>query len=79
METTTIFLKVNRQKLKDNIWSIQLQKVSDYIVKRKKINVKTLSLHFAEINDDFIKNKITLKITYNHVTKTITRNSSRAF
>ena len=62
-----IYLKINRYKIKDNLWTIQLQKVWDYIVKRKNLNVKNLSLHFAEINDDFVKDKITLKITYNDV------------
>ena len=62
-----IYLKINRYKIKDNLWTIQLQKISDYIVKRKNLNVKSLSLHFGYINDDFVKDKITLKITYNDV------------
>ena len=66
MEKFEIYFKVNLNKINDNnkLFS-QLQKVSDYIIKRKNINSETLNVNFGTIGDDFIKNKITIKLTYN--------------
>ena len=66
METLIIYLKINAKKLDCNeILFMQLQKVSDYLIKRNKLKVKNLSLFFGTVDDDFVKNKVTVKITYN--------------
>jgi GMP synthase PP-ATPase subunit len=66
MEEFEIYFKANLNKIKDNNkFFNQLQKVSDYIIKRKNINCETLNVNFGTIGDDFIKNKITIKLTYN--------------
>ena len=66
METLIIYLKINTKKLDCNkILFMQLQKVSDYLIKRNKLRVKNLSVFFGTVDDDFVKNKVTVKITYN--------------
>lgn len=66
MEKFEIYLKVNLWKINDNDKLFnQLQKVSDYIIKTKNINCDTLNINFGTVEDDFIKNKITVKLTYN--------------
>ena len=65
MEKYIVCLKINESKLDvyENFFN-QFQKISDYLIKRKNLNVKKYSILFGMINDDFIKNKLTLKITY---------------
>jgi hypothetical protein len=65
MEKYIVCLKINEAKLDvyENFFN-QFQKISDYLIKRKNLNVKKYSILFGMINDDFIKNKLTLKITY---------------
>ena len=67
MEKFEIYFKVNQNKVlnKNEKFFIQLQKISNYIIKRKNINCKTLNINLGTIDDDFIKNKITIKLTYN--------------
>jgi ribosomal protein S24E len=67
MEKFEIYFKVNKNKVlnKNEKFFNQLQKISNYIIKRKNINCKTLNINLGTIDDDFIKNKITIKLTYN--------------
>jgi len=66
MEKYIIYLKVNKHKidLHEKFYR-QFQKISDYLIKRKNLDIENYSLLLGMVNDDFIKNKITLKITYN--------------
>ena len=66
MEKYIIYLKVNKHKIDfHEKFSNQFQKISDYLIKRKNLDVENYSLLLGMIDNDFIKNKITLKITYN--------------
>jgi hypothetical protein len=66
MEKHIIYLKVNKHKIDlHEKFSNQFQKISDYLIKRKNLNVEDYSLSIGMAGNDFIKNKITLKITYN--------------
>jgi hypothetical protein len=67
MEKFEIYFKVNQSKIlnENDKFFNQLQKISKYIIERKKLNVNTLNLNFGTIDDDFLKNKSTIKLTYN--------------
>jgi hypothetical protein len=61
-----LYLKVNKHKIDfHEKFYRQFQKISDYLIKRKKLDVEYYSLSIGIAGNDFIKNKITLKITYN--------------
>ena len=66
MEKYIICLKVNKHKIDlHEKFSNQFQKISDYLIKRKNLDIENYSLLLGMVDNDFIKNKITLKITYN--------------
>ena len=66
METLIITLKFNNYKF-ENIEKLQnqIRKICNYLIIRKKLNSDTMDFRFGTVNDDFVKNKKTLKITYN--------------
>jgi hypothetical protein len=66
MEKYIICLKVNKHKIDfHEKFYRQFQKISDYLIKRKNLDIENYSLSIGMAGNDFIKNKITLKITYN--------------
>lgn len=65
METLIIYLKINGYKFTNpgNLQN-QIRKVYEYLIIRKKINYVSVTFQFYYVNNDFIENKKTLKITY---------------
>lgn len=61
-----IYFKVNMSKIlnENEKFFNQLRKINKYIIERKKLNVDTLNLNFGTVDDDFLKNKSTIKLTY---------------
>lgn len=66
MKKHIIYLKVNKHKIDYHEKFLnQFQKISDYLIKRKNLTVYDYSIKLGMIDNDFVKNKLTLKITYN--------------
>lgn len=67
MENThTIYLKINRKKLtSEKIFFDQLEKISNYLMEKRKLNVSDYSIRFGMIENDFFTKKVTVELKYN--------------
>ena len=62
------YLEVNESKLPTCELPPQIEKVSKYIAEKNNIEYSDIKYNLSYVNDQFIRNKLTLEIKYKRIT-----------